>query len=137
MQYLLAVGPLQQRPATVACQPFQLGRHAHPQVDHEAAPRDSLAVAGIEHGATAGGDQPPFTGQQLLQHLAFVLAEAGLARMLENRRNAGPGRVHDGLVGIDEVQRETLGQTAADAGFAGAHRANQDQVRSGIHYPEC
>ena len=28
---------------------------------------------------------------------------------------------------------EALGQAAADAGFAGAHRADQDQVRSRIH----
>ncbi|MCY1451372.1 hypothetical protein D9M71_682360 [compost metagenome] len=137
MQHLLAVRTLQQRPGPVAGQPLQLRRHAHPQVDHEAALRDRLAVAGVEHRATAGGDQLSLAGQQLPQHLAFVLAEAGLARMLEDGRNAGPGRVDDGLVGIHEVQGEALGKTPADAGFAGAHRANQDEVRSGIHYPEC
>ncbi|KAG1278199.1 hypothetical protein G6F64_014671 [Rhizopus arrhizus] len=57
-----------------------------------------------------------------------MAAEAGFARMLENGGDAGAGGIDAGLVDIDEVQREALGQAAADAGFAGAHRADQDQA---------
>ncbi len=62
-----------------------------------------------------------------------MAAEAGFTRVLEDGRDAGAGGIDDGLVDIDEVQREALGQAAADAGFTGAHRADQDQVRSRIH----
>ena len=67
------------------------------------------------------------------QGLPLMAAEAGFAGVLENGRDAGAGGIDDGLVDVHEVQREALGQAAADAGFAGAHRADQDQVRSRIH----
>ena len=133
VQHLLAVGALQQRPALVAGQAFQLRGHADPQVDHEAAPGDQCTVAGIQHRAATGGDQLAVALQHAGQGFAFMAAEAGFAGVLEDGRDAGAGGIDDGLVDIDEVQREALGQATADAGFASAHRADQDQVRSRIH----
>ena len=72
--------------------------------------------------------------QQAGQDPFFVGTEAGLADVLENGRDAGADVVDDGLVGIHEHQPETLGQATADAGFAGAHGADQDEIGSGIHY---
>ncbi|MCY1247655.1 hypothetical protein D9M72_610050 [compost metagenome] len=60
-------------------------------------------------------------------------AEAGFTDVFENGRDAGAHVFDDGLVGIHEYQPEALGQAAADAGFAGAHGADQDEIGGGIH----
>lgn len=133
VQHLLAVGALQQRPVAVARQPGELCRHADVQVHNEAALADALAVERIQHRATAGGNQLVVLLQQRLQGLALVLPEPRFAMLLENGRNAAADLLDDGLVHIDELQPEALGQAAADAAFSGAHRADHHEIGSGVH----
>ena len=50
---------------------------------------------------------------------------------------AGAGALLDVGVGVDEDQAEALGKASADGRLAGAHRADQHEVGSGIHGDRC
>ena len=74
-----------------------------------------------------------FGRQQFGQHRVFAVAEAGFADAFEDRGDAGAGARLDLAVGVDEGQPEALGQASADRRLARAHRADEDEVRGGIH----
>jgi hypothetical protein len=132
-QHRFAVAACQQWPRAVARQPGELPRHADVEVHHETAFAHQAAVAGIEHRASAGGDELRSARQQVGQHGALARAEAGFALAFEDRRHAGAGARLDLAVRVHERQAEAAGQAPADRGLAGAHRAHQHEVRSGFH----
>ncbi len=63
----------------------------------------------------------------------FAPAESAFAFEFEDQRHVGAAMLFDGVVEIEKRQAEQLRGAAADGGFAGAHRADEKQVRSGIH----
>lgn len=133
MQQLLAVGALQQRAIAVARQPCQLRRHADMQMHHKPTCADALAVVRIQHRAATGGNQFVVLFQQRLQGVRLMLPKPGFAMLREDRRDAAAHLFDDGLVHIDELQPEALGQATAYAAFSGAHRADHHEIGCGVH----
>lgn len=129
----LAVWRLQQRAGAVAIQTLELLRHAHVQVHDETALAQHAAVLRVEHDAAAGGDELAFAGAQLGDERTLAGAKAGFALAFEDQRHGGAGEFFQPLVGVDETQAEALGDALADRGFAGAHRADEDEVGSAVH----
>lgn len=62
-QHLVTVGALQQWPAAVTGQTFDLGTDADMQVDHEGAAGHQFAVGWRQHRAGTGGHQYTIPGQ--------------------------------------------------------------------------
>ena len=136
-QHVFAIIALQQWPGAVARQALQLPGDIHLQVDHEATRAHAFAIAGVEYRAAPGGDQLAFAGEQFGQCGALAGTETGLALALEDRPDRRPGAQLDIAVGIDEGQAEAFGQALADRRLAGAHGADQDEIRCGIHGPDA
>ncbi len=86
---------------------------------------DKRACLRVHEGATARGEHDAPAGEQALDHPLFPGAEMCLAMGLEDFGDAHASGALDFVVGIEEGQAKLGGDTLADGGFAGAHKADQ------------
>ncbi len=90
--------------------------------------REESAVLFDGDDAATGGDDEPDTSDEALQHFAFERAEMVFAVLLENGVDGLSGFLRDEGVGVDEGEAGEGRQDPADAGFAGSHESDEDQV---------
>lgn len=62
-----------------------------------------------------------------------MLAEAGLAQVLEQAADAAAGQLADQRIQVDETQAEALGHAAPQAGLSGAGGADEYKVAGRVH----
>ena len=92
-----------------------------------------LAVARIEHHASAGCKHNVVQGGHPFDHLGLAPAEPGLAFYVEDDGDAHAGACLDFAVAVAKRLAETLGELAADGGFPGAHHAHEEKLVSRLH----
>ena len=118
-------------PSKAARQDF--GRAVQP--DGEAAAVQQPAVARIDYGTAARGDDPAQLRFRVRrpkrQHrLAFVAAEAGFAlRGKDGRHGVARLALHE-IVEVDERRSVALRQTASNGGLAAAGEPDEDEVHA-------
>jgi hypothetical protein len=89
---------------------------------------EELAVGGGGDESAAGGHDEADAADEALQGAGFEGAEVFLAVLFENGGDGLAGFLRDEGVGIDEGEAGERGQDATDAGFAGSHESDEDQV---------
>lgn len=98
--------------------------------NHEAVlPRECEIGRGNQHPAT-GGDELMIPVAELLQKLAFALAEVRFSLLRENTRDRQSFILLDSLVGINEVAAKCPRGDLAGGGLADAGHAGQKDVPS-------
>ena len=90
--------------------------------------REELAVGLAGDESAAGGDDEADASDEGLQDSGFEGAEVFLAVLFENGGDGLSGFLRDEGVGIDEGEAGERGQDSPDAGFAGSHESDEDQV---------
>ena len=90
--------------------------------------REELPVFFDGDDAAAGGDDESDAADESLQDFGFQRAEMFLTVLLENGGNGLSGFLRDERVGVDEREAREGRQDPADAGFAGSHESDEDQV---------
>ena len=131
---LAAVADAEQGPLAVGVQPAQLGVDVGVEPDHETVAAQAVTIGRIEHRATTSREYDAAAPDQLGKQGALAPAEAGLAFDLEGQGDADPGALLEGQVEVDEGQPELRREAPPDRGLAGAHRADQKEVRGRIHW---
>ena len=119
---------VEQRPLTAMTRALQLLLDSGFEIDDPASRRQVLAILRQQYGAAAGRDDHVLELRQRVDHLAFALAESGLAFALENVRDVHAGATFHLDVAVVEFEMQQLGQLPTDCGLAGAHRAYQINV---------
>ena len=130
------LGPIrarQQWSAAVVGQSRQLLVDVDLEIHHEAVLAHQCAVVRVEHRAAATGDHAAFAREHVRQRLAFATPEPGFALAGEDRRDLGAGAGFDLAIQIHEGRPAGQCQAATQRGLAGAHRADQDEVRRRVH----
>ena len=89
---------------------------------------EELHVLGVQHRATAAGDDPAVPGGHLRGGLGLPPAEARLPLLLEDLGDGHARFFLDVLVQVDKLPVQESGQPAADAGLAAAHKAAQHNI---------
>ena len=126
----LGIGGLQQRAVRAFANSSQQHLEFRLQPDRDARGGDALAGDGVHEGAAAGREHLLALVEQASDHLAFAVAEIGLAEALEDLRD---GHARPGLdlgVGIDERQAQPLGEPASDRRLPSPHHADEDDRTS-------
>lgn len=90
--------------------------------------REEAAIFRGENHAAAGGDDEADAADEGLQHFALDPAEGGFALVAEEVGDGATGLADHEVVCIDEGKSGERGQDASDAGFAGAHESDENQV---------
>ena len=132
-QHLLAIRTREQRARAIVRKPRELLFDAGLQVHDETMFAQQRTVAGIEHRATTGGEHDAFFPKQARHCGALALAETCFALAFEKLHDRRAALALDFPVRIQQTQAEARGQVLANAGFAGAHGADEDQVGGRIH----
>jgi len=96
--------------------------------DHGADLREELAVFFDGDNAAAGGDDQTDAADEALQDPGFQRPEVFLAVTSENGGDRLSGFLRNEGVGVDEGKAGEGRQKPPDAGFAGSHESDEDQV---------
>lgn len=136
-QHLFAIRARKQRARTVVGEAGKLLLDAGLKMHDETATAQQRAVTAIEHRTAAGGQHDGVFPEQAGQHRVLAVAEAGFTLALEKLHYGQAAFALDLVVRIQQAQPEPRGQALADAGFAGTHGADEDQVAGRIHGFDC
>lgn len=90
--------------------------------------REEAAVFLDGDDAAAGGNDEADAADEGLEDFGFEGAEMCFAVLPENFRDGLSGLLRDEGVGIDQGETGEGGQNPPDAGFAGSHESDEDQV---------
>lgn len=90
--------------------------------------REEAAVFRGDDHTAAGGDDEADAADEGLQHVVLDAAEGGFPLVAEDVGNGATGLADHEVVGIDKGKSGERGQDASDAGFAGAHESDENQV---------
>jgi len=96
--------------------------------DHGADLREQFAVFFGNDDAAAGRHNEADAADEALQDFGFDRAEVIFAVLFEDRGDGLSGFLRDEGVGIDEGEAGERRQNSPDAGFAGSHESDEDQV---------
>jgi len=126
---------LKKRPLSIAGSPFEENFRIGMEPDRGADLAQDLPVFGPQDGPTARGQNDGVGADQALQGLGLALPEAFLAFLGENVTDTPSFRgLDDQLIAIEECVSKPCGQPPADAAFAAAHEADEDDVAGHVRY---
>jgi hypothetical protein len=120
---------LEQGAFAAAGRPFEEDFRIGVEPDRGADGAEDLPVHGAQDRAAARGQNDRGGSDQPLQGIGFPFPEAFLALLGEKIADA-PAicRLDDQLVAVEEFVSQSRGKPPADAAFAAAHEADEDNV---------
>jgi hypothetical protein len=133
VQPLVPIGDLKQWTVMITFEPLQLLRDAGLQPHHVTAFGHVLAVERGQHGTGAGRHQHAAALAALVDGGALALAKAHFALELEHGAHIHAAVALDLLIDINERQSIMHGKASPDGRFAGAGRADNEQVVRRVH----
>jgi len=99
-----------------------------PKANHQGVALEAGQVLLIGNQSAAGGDHRVFVPAQLRYDGAFALAKGGFAFLCKDFPNRFTGARFDGLIRVEKVETQLVGDEPAHGGFAGAHESDEGKV---------